>query len=46
VAARVLLVVTSHGKLGTTGLPTGVGLQTVAGPYYVFRDAGLGVDVA
>lgn len=39
-------MLTSHGTLGKTGLPTGVGLQTVVGPYYLFRDVGFGVDIA
>jgi putative intracellular protease/amidase len=42
---RVLIVLTSHGQLGSSGLPTGVGLQTFAAPYYVLTDAGVEVVV-
>lgn len=40
------MLITSHAALGKTGLSTGAGLQTVVGPYYLFRDAGLSVDFA
>jgi putative intracellular protease/amidase len=43
---RVLLVLTSHGQLGSTGIATGVGLQTFASPYYLLAEAGIEVDVA
>ncbi|WP_370615162.1 type 1 glutamine amidotransferase domain-containing protein [Mumia sp. Pv 4-285] len=44
--ARVLIVVTSHRQLGSSRLPTGVGLQTFAAPYYVLTEAGVEVAVA
>ncbi|WP_167454629.1 type 1 glutamine amidotransferase domain-containing protein [Micromonospora arborensis] len=43
---RVLLVLTSHGQLGSTGIATGVGLQTFASPYYLLTEAGIDVQVA
>lgn len=43
---RVLIVSTSHASLGQTGLPTGLGLETLAGPYYRFLQAGAAVVVA
>jgi putative intracellular protease/amidase len=45
-SAHVLLVVTSHDVLGNTGKPTGLWLEELAVPYYLFRDAGLEVDIA
>jgi putative intracellular protease/amidase len=43
---RILMVVTSHDKLGDTGDKTGFWLEEVAAPYYVFTDAGAAVTVA
>ena len=43
---RVLIVVTSHAQLGSSAIPTGVGLQTFAAPYYVLTEAGVDVVVA
>ena len=37
---KVLIVLTSHDKLGDTGKPTGFWLEEFAAPYYVFKDAG------
>jgi putative intracellular protease/amidase len=37
---KILLVLTSHGRLGDTGKPTGFWLEELAAPYYVFKDAG------
>src|SRR5262245_60300729 len=42
---RVLIVVTSHDRLGSTGEKTGFWLEELASPYYVFRDAGVAVDI-
>ena len=39
---RVLIVVTSHHQLGDTGDKTGVWLEELAAPYYVFKDKGIG----
>ena len=43
---RVLIVSTSHGELGGSGHRTGLWLEELAAPYWVFRDAGLEVEVA
>nr|KAG5696018.1 hypothetical protein BaRGS_013924 [Batillaria attramentaria] len=40
---KVLVVLTSHGQLGTTGKPTGWYLPEVAHPYYVFKAAGYSI---
>ena len=42
---RVLMVLTSHGTLGTTGRATGIWLEEFAAPYYVLTDAGIGVTL-
>lgn len=38
---RIVMVLTSHGKLGDTDKKTGFWLEEFAAPYYVFRDAGV-----
>ncbi len=38
---KVLIVLTSHDTLGTTGRKTGFWLEELAAPYYTFRDAGV-----
>jgi len=43
---RVLVVITSHDKLGSTGKPTGFWLEELASPYYVLKDAGFNVVLA
>jgi putative intracellular protease/amidase len=45
-APRVLLVLTSHDQLGTTGKKTGAYLAEVAHPYEVFTARGFTVDFA
>ncbi len=45
-AKRVLIVTTSHARLGTTAHPTGVWAEELTTPYYALRDAGLDVTVA
>jgi putative intracellular protease/amidase len=37
---KILMVLTSHDKLGDTGRKTGFWLEELAAPYYVFKDAG------
>lgn len=37
---NILMVLTSHDRLGDTGRKTGFWLEELAAPYYVFRDAG------
>lgn len=43
---RVLIVLTSHAQLGTTGKATGAYLPEVAHPWVALRAAGLAVDFA
>ena len=37
---KILMVLTSHDSLGTTGRKTGFWLEEFAAPYYAFKDAG------
>jgi putative intracellular protease/amidase len=43
---KILMVLTSHDKLGDTGRRTGFWLEEFAAPYYVFSDAGADVTLA
>ncbi|SBO42882.1 type 1 glutamine amidotransferase domain-containing protein [Cyanobium sp. NIES-981] len=43
---RILMVLTSHDRLGETGEKTGFWLEELAAPYYVLRDAGAAVSLA
>ncbi len=43
---KVLIVLTSHDKLGDTGLQTGFWLEEFASPYYQLTDAGVDVTLA
>lgn len=43
---ELLMIVTSHGTLGDSGVPTGAWLEEVCVPLKAFRDAGLGVAIA
>jgi putative intracellular protease/amidase len=43
---RVLIIVTSHGELGSTGQKTGFWLEELAVPYAEFVKAGADVDIA
>ena len=43
---KLLMVLTSHDRLGETGKKTGFWLEEFAAPYYVFRDAGATVVLA
>ncbi len=43
---KLLMVLTSHARLGETGKKTGFWLEEFAAPYYVFRDAGINVVLA
>ncbi|MGF1553591.1 MAG: type 1 glutamine amidotransferase domain-containing protein [Paracoccaceae bacterium] len=45
-AKRILMVMTSHDRLGDTGEKTGLWIEEFAAPYYVFRDAGAEVTLA
>ena len=43
---NILMILTSHDRLGDTGGKTGFWLEEFAAPYYVFRDAGATVTLA
>jgi len=43
---KILMVLTSHDKLGSTGKKTGFWLEEFAAPNYVFKDAGATVTLA
>ena len=43
---RILIVLTSHSTLGTTGKPTGAYLSEVAHPWKAFAKAGFAIDFA
>jgi putative intracellular protease/amidase len=43
---KILMVLTSHDRLGDTGKKTGFWLEEFAAPYYVFKDAGAIVTLA
>ena len=43
---KILMVLTSHDKLGDTGRKTGFWLEEGAAPYFVFRDAGVELTLA
>jgi len=43
---KIVMVVTSHDQLGNTGRKTGFWLEEFAAPYFVFRDAGVGLTLA
>lgn len=43
---KILMVLTSHDKLGTTGKKTGFWLEELAAPYYAFLDAGADITLA
>ncbi|PLC49781.1 type 1 glutamine amidotransferase domain-containing protein [Pollutimonas subterranea] len=43
---KILMVLTSHSRLGTTGRQTGFWLEEFTTPYYVFKDAGADITLA
>ncbi|MEL1265779.1 type 1 glutamine amidotransferase domain-containing protein [Pseudoxanthomonas putridarboris] len=43
---KILMVLTSHDRLGDTGQKTGFWLEEFAAPYYVFKDAGAEIVLA
>ena len=43
---KVLMVLTSHDELGTTGEKTGFWLEEFTSPYYTFKDAGADIVIA
>jgi putative intracellular protease/amidase len=44
--AKVLMVLTSHDRLGDTGNKTGFWLEEFAAPYYVLKDGGIDITLA
>lgn len=45
-ALKILMITTSHSDLGNTGHKTGVWLEELAAPYYIFKDAGAEITIA
>jgi putative intracellular protease/amidase len=43
---KILMILTSHDQLGSTGKKTGFWLEEFAAPYYTFKDAGAEVTLA
>jgi putative intracellular protease/amidase len=43
---KILMVITSHDRLGNTGRKTGFWLEEFAAPYFVFRDGGVKLTLA
>ncbi len=43
---KILMILTSHDRLGDTGKKTGFWLEEFAAPYYVFKDAGAQITLA
>ena len=43
---KILMVITSHDRLGNTGKKTGFWLEEFAVPYYVLKDAGAAITLA
>jgi putative intracellular protease/amidase len=43
---KILMVLTSHDRLGNSGRKTGFWLEELAAPYYVFKDAGAAITLA
>ncbi len=43
---KILMILTSHDKLGDTGKKTGLWLEEFAAPYYIFKDSGAEVALA
>lgn len=43
---KILMVLTSHNKLGDTGLKTGFWLEEFASPYYTFKDQNIDITLA
>jgi len=43
---HILMVLTSHNRLGSTGEKTGFWLEEFAAPFYVFKEAGVEVTIA
>lgn len=45
-SAKILMIMTSHATLGSTGKATGLWAEELAVPYYALTDAGAQVTLA
>ncbi|MEI9913172.1 MAG: type 1 glutamine amidotransferase domain-containing protein [Bacteroidota bacterium] len=43
---KILFISTSHNRMGESGRKTGVWLEEIAAPYYVFKEAGIEITIA
>jgi putative intracellular protease/amidase len=43
---KILIVTTSHDKLGSTGQPTGSWVEEVASPYLLWKEQGYEITIA
>ena len=43
---KIVIVLTSHSKLGNTGQKTGFWIEEFATPYYIFKEAGVQITLA
>ena len=43
---KILIVLTSHSKLGNTNGKTGFWIEEFATPYYLFKEAGASITLA
>ena len=43
---KILMVITSHDRLGDTGRKTGFWIEELAAPYYVFEEAAAEITLA
>ncbi len=43
---KILIVVSSHTQMGSTANKAGVWLETLAAPYYIFKEAGMAITLA
>src|ERR1700761_3069953 len=46
VPVKILIIVTSHAQMGSTANKAGVWLETLAVPYYIFKEAGMAITLA
>lgn len=45
-STRILFVATSHDRIGDTDISTGLWLEELSTPYYLFKEAGAGITIA
>ena len=43
---KILFIATSNNTIGETNIQTGVWLESLAAPYYIFKDAGIDISIA